>query len=51
MHPNDDVNKGQSSNDTYPTAMRVAFVLELAKRFFPSIEKLKKELRSKERGV
>lgn len=47
VHPNDDVNKGQSSNDTYPTAMRVAFVLELAKRFFPSIEKLKKSLETK----
>ena len=47
VHPNDDVNKGQSSNDTYPTAMRVAFVLELAKRFFPSIEKLKKSLEAK----
>ena len=47
VHPNDDVNKGQSSNDTYPTAMRVAFVLELAKRFFPSIEKLKNSLEAK----
>ncbi|WP_169779779.1 class II fumarate hydratase [Campylobacter curvus] len=47
VHPNDDVNKGQSSNDTYPTAMRVAFVLELAKRFFPSIKKLKKSLEAK----
>ena len=32
IHPNDDVNKGQSSNDTYPTAMRVAFVLEIEKK-------------------
>ena len=47
VHPNDDVNKGQSSNDTYPTAMRVAFVLELQKRFFPALAKLKKTLENK----
>ena len=47
VHPNDDVNKGQSSNDTYPTAMRVAFGLELAKRFFPAVEKLKNSLEAK----
>lgn len=31
IHPNDDVNKRQSSNDTYPTAMRIAFVLDIRK--------------------
>jgi len=41
IHPNDDVNKGQSSNDTYPTAMRIAFVLELQKQLIPSIKLLK----------
>ena len=41
IHPNDDVNKGQSSNDTFPTAMRIAFVLELQKQLIPSIKKLK----------
>ena len=41
VHPNDDVNKGQSSNDTYPTAMRIAFVLELQKQLLPAIKKLK----------
>ncbi len=41
VHPNDDVNKGQSSNDTYPTAMRIAFVLELQKQLFPAIKLLK----------
>lgn len=40
IHPNDDVNKGQSSNDTYPTAMRIAFVLELQKQLLPAIDKL-----------
>ena len=37
---NDDVNKGQSSNDTYPTAMRIAFVLEIAKQLIPAIDTL-----------
>lgn len=41
VHPNDDVNKGQSSNDTYPTAMRVAFVLEIQKQLIPAINTLK----------
>ena len=41
VHPNDDVNKGQSSNDTYPTAMRVAFILELENNLIPAINTLK----------
>jgi len=41
IHPNDDVNKSQSSNDTYPTAMRIAFVLNIQKQLIPSIKKLK----------
>lgn len=41
VHPNDDVNKGQSSNDTYPTAMRVAFILEIQKQLIPAIHRLK----------
>ncbi|MBP7769644.1 MAG: class II fumarate hydratase [Aliarcobacter sp.] len=41
IHPNDDVNKAQSSNDTYPTAMRIAFVLDLEKRLIPAIKTLK----------
>ncbi|MDB4257248.1 class II fumarate hydratase [Arcobacteraceae bacterium] len=47
IHPNDDVNKGQSSNDTYPTAMRVAFVLELEKHLIPAIKVLKSTFESK----
>ncbi len=47
IHPNDDVNKGQSSNDTYPTAMRIAFVLELQKQLIPAIKKLKKTFKKK----
>ena len=47
IHPNDDVNKGQSSNDTYPTAMRIAFVLEIQKQLIPSITLLKKTFENK----
>ncbi len=47
IHPNDDVNKGQSSNDTYPTAMRIAFVLEIQKQLIPSINLLKNTFEEK----
>lgn len=47
VHPNDDVNKGQSSNDTYPTAMRISFVMELQKQLIPAINKLKSTLEEK----
>lgn len=47
IHPNDDVNKGQSSNDTYPTAMRIAFVLDVQKRLIPAINVLKTTLEKK----
>jgi fumarate hydratase, class II len=50
IHPNDDVNKAQSSNDTYPTAMRIAFVLDIQNRLIPEINVLKTtfEIKSKE---
>ena len=47
IHPNDDVNKAQSSNDTFPSAMRIAFVLELQKELIPSINLLKTTLEKK----
>ena len=47
IHPNDDVNKGQSSNDTYPTAMRIGFVLEIQKQLIPSIKLLKNTFENK----
>jgi fumarate hydratase class II len=37
VHPNDHVNMGQSSNDTFPTAMHIACVLELEQRLLPNI--------------
>jgi fumarate hydratase class II len=47
IHPNDDVNKGQSSNDTYPTAMRIAFVLDIQERLLPAINVLKTTFENK----
>ena len=42
VHPNDDVNKSQSSNDTYPTALHVAAIIEVEEKLLPAILKLKK---------
>src|SRR5437588_7254309 len=40
IHPNDDVNMSQSSNDTFPTAMHIATVLELTNLLIPHVEAL-----------
>ena len=47
VHPNDDVNKSQSSNDTYPTALHVAAVIAVEDQLLPAIAKLKATLQSK----
>ncbi|TWT02311.1 class II fumarate hydratase [Planomicrobium sp. CPCC 101079] len=47
LHPNDDVNMSQSSNDTYPTAMHVAGVLAVTENLLPAIQKLKATLDEK----
>ncbi len=47
IHPNDDVNKGQSTNDVFPTAMHIAVVEEIQSRLIPSIAKLRDALRKK----
>lgn len=47
IHPNDDVNKGQSSNDVFPTAMHVAAIQELHHRLNPAIRLLRKTLAAK----
>ena len=44
LHPNDDVNMSQSSNDTFPTAMHVAAVLSLRDRVLPALKALIREL-------
>jgi fumarate hydratase class II len=47
VHPNDHVNRGQSSNDTFPTAMHIAVVEELHRQLYPKVEKLRETLASK----
>ncbi len=47
LHPNDDVNKSQSSNDTFPTAMHIAAYKILVDNTIPGIEKLRDELEVK----
>ena len=47
VHPNDDVNKAQSSNDTFPTAMHIAAVEEIHRRLIPMISKLRDALEKK----
>ncbi|GAB3413930.1 class II fumarate hydratase [Niabella aquatica] len=47
LHPNDDVNKSQSSNDTFPTAMHIAAYKILAEVTIPGIEKLRDTLKKK----
>ncbi|XP_018329220.1 fumarate hydratase, mitochondrial-like [Agrilus planipennis] len=47
VHPNDHVNKGQSSNDTFPTAMHIAVALELNNSLLPNLKKLKNSLHEK----
>ena len=50
IHPNDDVNKGQSSNDTFPTAMHVAAVEEIEDNLLPAVQTLRDTLDEKGRG-
>jgi fumarate hydratase class II len=49
IHPNDDVNKGQSSNDTFPTAMHIAVADQIHHRLLPMMEKLHKALSEKQK--
>jgi fumarate hydratase class II len=48
VHPNDHVNRGQSSNDTFPTAMHVAVAEEASNRLIPALEHLERALAEKE---
>ena len=50
LHPNDDVNKSQSSNDTFPTAMHIAAYSILIQQTIPGIEKLRDTLVAKSRA-
>ena len=49
VHPNDDVNRGQSSNDTFPTAMHVAAVIALERQVKPAVRQLRDTLEKKAR--
>ncbi|MDF2039123.1 class II fumarate hydratase [Cytobacillus oceanisediminis] len=48
VHPNDDVNMSQSSNDTFPTAMHIAAYTEVEKKLLPSLKELIKTVKLKE---
>ena len=50
LHPNDDVNKSQSSNDTFPTAMHIAAYTILMETTIPGIEKLRDTLSAKSKA-
>jgi fumarate hydratase class II len=47
IHPNDDVNKSQSSNDVFPTAMHIAAYLAVRDRLLPALDKLAQALKEK----
>jgi fumarate hydratase, class II len=49
IHPNDDVNKAQSSNDTFPTAMHIAAYKQILGKLIPAIQKLKLTFEQKEK--
>ena len=49
VHPNDDVNKSQSSNDAFPTAMHIAAVVEINTRLIPKLRNLRDAFREKQR--
>ncbi|MBR6901917.1 MAG: class II fumarate hydratase, partial [Synergistaceae bacterium] len=54
LHPNDDVNMSQSSNDTFPTAMHIAAVMALTEKLIPSVNELVetfKELEEKNKSI
>ena len=51
VHPNDHVNMGQSSNDTFPTAMHIAAVERSTERLLPAVEALRGTLEAKARRV
>lgn len=48
VHPNDDVNKGQSSNDTFPTAMHIAVVDRVHHHLLPNLKKLRDSFKKKQ---
>ncbi|MCU6454017.1 class II fumarate hydratase [Sphingomonas sp. A2-49] len=49
VHPNDDVNRGQSSNDSFPTALHVAAALAVTHRLYPALDRLRDALAARAR--
>lgn len=49
VHPNDHCNMGQSSNDSFPTAMHIAIVIEINRKLLPTLDKVIKNLEVKEK--
>ena len=49
IHPNDDVNMSQSSNDTFPTAMHIAAASRVAEALIPAVERLRDAIDAKAR--
>ena len=49
IHPNDDVNLSQSSNDTFPTAMHIAAAMEVKKRLIPAVREVAEAIEAKAR--
>jgi len=47
VHPNDHVNKAQSTNDTFPTAMHIAIAIQANKKLIPAIQSLENALAKK----
>src|SRR5690606_14120469 len=47
VHPNDHVNRGQSSNDTFPTAMHIAVAQQIEAQLFPAVERLRNTLHAR----
>ena len=50
VHPNDHVNKSQSTNDVFPTAMHIAIAIKAKEKLLPSLKLLEKELAKKSQG-
>ena len=51
VHPNDHVNKSQSTNDVFPTAMHIAIAIKAREKLLPSLKLLEKELAKKSKNL
>ena len=51
VHPNDHVNKSQSTNDVFPTAMHIAIAIKVKEKLLPSLKLLEKELQKNQKSL